>query len=102
MQVGEERRCWEEGKGLIMDTSFVHSTRNDTDETRYVLITRFWHPALAKEERKALQFIFDCLDDPTVLERGTATQAVMQAKTKRALRGKSQQRKKQGGSRRKR
>ena len=34
------------------DTSFIHSTYNDSkDQDRYVLIVRFWHPELTLHER---------------------------------------------------
>ena len=66
MQVGDFKKYWENGKGLVADTSFIHSTMNEsTCSDRYVLIVRFWHPELSKVERCALQFLFDVLDDPS-------------------------------------
>lgn len=53
---------WEEGKCLVMDTSFIHSTANETDGDRYVLIIRFHHPELSAMERLALQYVFDAID----------------------------------------
>ena len=50
---------WLEGKVLTLDTSFVHSTKNDSPEDRYVLIIDFWHPELTEIERKCLEFVYD-------------------------------------------
>jgi len=67
MQVGKFKRYWENGKGLVADTSFIHSTSNESDlKDRYVLIIRFWHPELSQLECQALQFLFDALADPTL------------------------------------
>ncbi|CAM9307376.1 unnamed protein product [Discosporangium mesarthrocarpum] len=44
MRVGEEKRTWEVGKALVLDTSFEHATRNDSDTDRIVMIIDYWHP----------------------------------------------------------
>lgn len=59
MTVGGETRPWKEDDLVICDTSFMHSTRNDSDEDRFVLIIDFWHPDLTEAEREALEFIYD-------------------------------------------
>ena len=59
IQVGKERRNWEEGKLLTLDTSFSHSTGNESDADRHVLIIDYWHPELTEAERAALEFIYD-------------------------------------------
>jgi hypothetical protein len=60
IQVGPERRTWQRGKLLTLDTSFVHSTGNDSpDQERHVLIIDFWHPELTEAERVALTFIYN-------------------------------------------
>lgn len=66
IKVGEDdnisnvsQREWEEGKVLIFDTSFEHSTGNPTTEDRHVLIIDFWHPELTEAEKAALSFIYD-------------------------------------------
>lgn len=46
MRVGEEKRTWENGKALILDTSFEHETRNDSRRDRIVLIIDYWHPGV--------------------------------------------------------
>lgn len=60
IQVGKERRSWEVGKLLTLDTSFTHSTGNESEEEdRHVLIIDFWHPELTEAERAALTFVYD-------------------------------------------
>eukprot|EP00904_Undaria_pinnatifida_P004273 jgi/Undpi1/13847/HiC_scaffold_9.g03498.m1 len=59
MRVGEEKRTWENGKALVLDTSFEHETRNNSRRDRIVLIIDYWHPDLTKAEREALAFIYD-------------------------------------------
>jgi aspartate beta-hydroxylase len=49
-----------------MDTSFVHSTANETVGDRYVLIVRFWHPEVTQIEKLAMQFVFDSIDSQDV------------------------------------
>lgn len=59
IRVGDETRSWQQDKALIFDTSFTHSTGNDSDEDRFVLIMDFWHPELTVAECSALTYIFD-------------------------------------------
>jgi aspartate beta-hydroxylase len=59
IQVGEERREWQEGKLLTLDTSFSHSTGNPTESDRHVLIIDYWHPELTEAECSALDFVYD-------------------------------------------
>ena len=40
--VAGETRPWKQDKVIVFDTSFTHSTRNDSEEDRYVLIIDFW------------------------------------------------------------
>lgn len=47
---------------IICDTSFIHETKNNTDNPRYVLIMRHWHPDVTPIERIANMFLFDALD----------------------------------------
>jgi len=75
MKVGEFKKEWKNGQGMIADTSFVHSTANESEvQTRYVLIIRFWHPELTTVERCALQFLFDALADPSDVGISAAVQ----------------------------
>lgn len=57
--VGGEERPWKEDDCIVLDTSFMHSTRNDSDEDRFVLVVDFWHPDLTIPEREALEWIYD-------------------------------------------
>jgi hypothetical protein len=44
--------------------SLLHDAVNESDEMRYILMMRIWHPDLTPVERKALQFTYDCLEVP--------------------------------------
>lgn len=68
MRVGEEKRSWENGKALILDTSFEHETRNDSRRDRIVLIIDYWHPGAMN-----LEFSGGCT--PGSLMRRTCTTA---------------------------
>jgi aspartyl/asparaginyl beta-hydroxylase (cupin superfamily) len=59
IDVGGERRGWQEGKLTTLDTSFTHSTGNPSSEDRHVLIIDYWHPELSEAERAALEFVYD-------------------------------------------
>mmetsp|Transcript_18130 Transcript_18130/g.41305 ORF Transcript_18130/g.41305 Transcript_18130/m.41305 type:complete len:268 (+) Transcript_18130:248-1051(+) len=59
IKVAEQKKTWEEGKIIIVDTSFKHSTGNPSDSERHVLIIDFWHPELTAPERAGLEFIYD-------------------------------------------
>jgi aspartyl/asparaginyl beta-hydroxylase (cupin superfamily) len=59
IKVADEKRRWENGKAIVFDTSFTHSTGNFTDDERLVLIIDFWHPDLSEKERRALEFVYD-------------------------------------------
>mmetsp|Transcript_12552 Transcript_12552/g.21229 ORF Transcript_12552/g.21229 Transcript_12552/m.21229 type:complete len:302 (-) Transcript_12552:140-1045(-) len=59
MEVGGERQRWEEGKCVVIDTSFSHETCNLGPHSRHVLILDFWHPGLSEAEQKALKFVYD-------------------------------------------
>ncbi|CAE7569541.1 Asphd2 [Symbiodinium sp. CCMP2592] len=52
--VGKQEQYWKEGEMLILDTTFIHSTKNESERPRYVLVLRFWHPGLTEEERRAI------------------------------------------------
>lgn len=59
MRVGEEKRVWQNGKALVLDTSFEHETGNNSRKDRIVLIIDFWHPDLTQAEQEALAFVYD-------------------------------------------
>ena len=62
IQVGNERYFWKNGETCVFDTSVIHSTENQSDRVRYVLLIRFWHPDLTDDEIQAFKLIFDYLD----------------------------------------
>mmetsp|Transcript_13556 Transcript_13556/g.16604 ORF Transcript_13556/g.16604 Transcript_13556/m.16604 type:complete len:408 (-) Transcript_13556:424-1647(-) len=64
LTIGDEEREWHEGEISVFDTSVIHEAVNETDETRYILMMRLWHPDLTEVEREALQFTYDCLEVP--------------------------------------
>ena len=67
IQVGDETEGWENGKVMLFDTSIFHDAVNDSDDYRYILMLRVWHPELTAVERDALQFLFDVLDVPDLI-----------------------------------
>ena len=47
-------RVWSPGKLLVADTSFLHSTTNESPTSRYVLHFSVWHPDLTLSEREGI------------------------------------------------
>jgi hypothetical protein len=65
LQMGatEQQRQWERGKLVIADTSFIHSTINESeDENRYILSFDIWHPCLLDYERSSIIRIHDAME----------------------------------------
>lgn len=62
LRVGNETRCWEEGKLLIFDDSMEHEAKNPSSELRIVLLFDTWRPELTSEERTAISAIFGAID----------------------------------------
>lgn len=54
IRVGDTWHSWMCGKITLFDDSYEHEVRNDTDETRVVLLVRVWHPELPKVQRCSL------------------------------------------------
>ena len=67
LRVGNETRQWEEGKLLIFDDSFEHEAKNDSGETRIVLLFDLWRPELNDDEKAGISAIFDTIDRFTTL-----------------------------------
>ncbi len=44
IRVGDERRSWEPGRIFVIDDTYEHEVRNDTDEERVVLLLDFNRP----------------------------------------------------------
>lgn len=55
IKVGDTTHYWKNGKTCIFDTSVIHSTENQSDRTRYVLLIRLWHPELSLTEIDAFK-----------------------------------------------
>lgn len=62
LRVGNETRRWQQGKLLIFDDSIEHEARNDSAETRIVLLFDLWRPELHEDEKAAISDIFDTID----------------------------------------
>ena len=67
LRVGNETRSWEEGKLLIFDDSFEHEAKNDSDQTRIVLLFDVWRPELNDDEKAGISDIFDTIDRFTTI-----------------------------------
>ncbi|CAN0043201.1 unnamed protein product [Pylaiella littoralis] len=55
-----ERRAWKNNKLLCMDTSYLHWTRNNTEQERVILLLMVWHPDITPKEQRVLEYL-DCL-----------------------------------------
>lgn len=82
LSVGDETREWLEGKIILFDTSIYHDAINDSEEMRYILMLRVWHPDLTKEEIEALQFIYDCLEIPELISDDPDTVFIAEQRAK--------------------
>jgi Aspartyl/Asparaginyl beta-hydroxylase len=51
----------------VFDTSLMHDAVNESDQMRYILMMRIWHPDLTQIERQALQHTYDCLNVPNLV-----------------------------------
>lgn len=81
LTIGDTERAWTPGELLMFDTSILHEAVNESDEVRYILMLRVWHPDLTATEREALQYIYSVLEFPELLhpsERETAQRQVEQ------------------------
>jgi len=81
LTIGDETRQWINGEMMVFDTSLMHDAINESDEMRYILMMRIWHPDLTPTEVQALQFVYDCLNVPDLVstdakERALAEQQV--------------------------
>jgi hypothetical protein len=77
LSVGDVTQEWINGKVTVFDTSLFHDAVNESEKTRYILMFRLWHPDLSKEERKALQFIYDCLVVPELASAPSESERFM-------------------------
>lgn len=61
---------------MVFDTSLMHDAINESDEMRYILMMRVWHPDLTEKERQALQFTYDCLNVPELVSTDPAERLI--------------------------
>lgn len=52
--VGGIESRWEEGKSLILDTSYEHEVWNNSNDFRLILLVDFFHPDLTEAEKEFL------------------------------------------------
>jgi hypothetical protein len=71
--VGDTQKVWYNGEVTLFDTSIMHDAINESDQTRYILMMRVWHPDLTSIERQALQYIYDVLEFPEIITTTTTT-----------------------------
>lgn len=57
IRVGGITRTWQDGKCLVLDTSYLHEAWNESPRRRAVLLIDVWHPGLTKTEVEALRFL---------------------------------------------
>ena len=50
IEVGGLPREWRRGEAMIFDSSYQHQARNESDQTRVVLLVDFLHPDLSDQE----------------------------------------------------
>ncbi len=61
-RVGGETREWVEGKAFAFDDTIEHEARNDSDQSRSVLIIDTWNPHLRQSEREAIVRYYAAMD----------------------------------------
>ena len=55
---------WREGEFIVFDDSFEHEVVNETNESRAVLLIRFWHPLVgAGNRQQALEAVLQAQED---------------------------------------
>jgi hypothetical protein len=52
----------EAGQMLIFDDSIEHEAKNESNETRIILLFDIWRPELTETERAGISAIFDAID----------------------------------------
>ena len=72
LTVGDTKVEWRNGAVTLFDTSILHAAENRASTDRYILMMRVYHPELSKIERSAMQLVFDCLDEPELLDDAEA------------------------------
>lgn len=63
LQVGGERRGWEEGRCFSFDDTYEHEAWNRSAHTRVVMLLDAWNPYLSEVERDALTTLIGAIGD---------------------------------------
>lgn len=61
-RVGGETREWRMGEAWVFDDTIEHEARNDSGETRIILICDIWSPRLSPDERAAIRSVIAATD----------------------------------------
>jgi aspartate beta-hydroxylase len=51
-RVGNDVRNWQEGKAWVFDDTINHEARNDSDQSRTILLFDIWNPLLGEAEQR--------------------------------------------------
>jgi aspartyl/asparaginyl beta-hydroxylase (cupin superfamily) len=51
-RVGNDVRKWQEGKAWVFDDTINHEARNDSDQSRTILLFDIWNPLLGDAEQR--------------------------------------------------
>lgn len=63
LRVGNDTRCWREGKLFIFDDTIEHEAWNRSPDLRVVLLFDIWRPELSEFERSLVAAMLECIDD---------------------------------------
>jgi len=55
IDVDGKKKFWKNNKSFSFDDTFVHYVRNDSSQSRLILLIDFWHPDLSEAERKFIR-----------------------------------------------
>lgn len=59
LSVGSQTYQWQEAELVAFDDTFIHSAKNESAQTRVVLLFSIWHPDLSEEEVQAVKRTFN-------------------------------------------
>jgi aspartate beta-hydroxylase len=63
LRVGNQVHDWEPGKVVLFDDTIEHEAWNRSDTIRAVLIFEVWRPELSSAERRAVNSVFQAIDE---------------------------------------
>lgn len=65
LRVGSETHYWQEGRLVVFDDSIEHEAKNESDETRVVLLFDFWRPEITPDERAQIATLIGAISEYT-------------------------------------